>query len=87
MGIAIVIKWLLNTKEQANTLIEQYKKYDTNNHKLLYNAAHIHYYWLKDAVRAEQYLEAYLRTRPKNKKEMPQEVDSDGTVIIGRQPV
>lgn len=83
VGMADCYKMAAQYKEQANTLIEQYKKYDTNNHKLLYNAAHIYYYWLKDAVRAEQYLEAYLRTRPKNKKEMPQEVDSDGTVIIG----
>lgn len=83
VGLADCYKMAARYREQVNTIMEQYKKYDTNNHKLLYNAAYVHYYLLKDAVRAEQCLEAYLKTRPKNPKEDPQEVDSDESPILG----
>lgn len=85
VGLADGYKMTFQYKEQANTLIEQYKKYDTNNHKLLYNAAYIYYYWLKDTDRTEQCLEAYLKTRTKNKKEDQQEVDSNGIPLLGEE--
>lgn len=33
--------------------------------------------------KAERYLTAYLKTRPKNSKDKVQEVDADGVPIIG----
>ena len=69
-------------KEQANILLEQYERYDKNKHKLLYDAAYVYYYSLKNIPKAEQCLKAYLRTRPKNNDKL-QEVDADGVPIIG----
>lgn len=59
------------------------RKYDRQKHKLLYDAAFIYYYYLKDVSKAERYLTAYLKTRPKNSKDKVQEVDADGVPIIG----
>ena len=61
----------------------QYEKYDRQKHKLLYDAAFVYYYYLKDVSKAERYLTAYLKTRPKNSKDKVQEVDADGVPIIG----
>lgn len=83
VGLADCYKMALQFREQANTLLEQYKEYDQNNHKLLYDAAFVYYYQLRDVPKAEQYLEAYLKTRPKSGKGAIQEVDSDGVPIIG----
>ena len=69
--------------DQANTLLTQYEKYDRQKHKLLYDAAFVYYYYLKDVSKAERYLTAYLKTRPKNSKDKVQEVDADGVPIIG----
>lgn len=83
VGLADCYKMALQYREQANTILEQYKEYDRNNHKLLYDAAFVYYYQLRDIPKAEQYLEAYLKTRPKTGKGAVQEVDSDGMPIIG----
>lgn len=69
-------------KEQAETLLKQYEKYDRNKHKLLYEIAFVYYYSLKNKSKAEQYLKAYLRTRPKD-NDKRQAVDADGIPIIG----
>ena len=81
VGLADCYKMANMHKEQANAILEQYKEYDRNKHKLLYDAAFIYYYRLKNISKAEQCLEAYLNTRPKEKQE--QEVDEDGIPIIG----
>lgn len=83
VGLADCYKMDFQYRAQAKTLMEQYREYDRKNHKLLYDAAFVYYYYLKDAGKAEQCLEAYLKTRPKNSKDQPQEVDSDGVPIIG----
>mgnify|MGYP001026719627 FL=1 len=59
--------------DQANALLTQYEKYDRQKHKLLYDAAFVYYYYLKDVSKAERYLTAYLKTRPKNSKDKVQE--------------
>lgn len=83
VGLADCYKMAFQYREQANTLLEQYNEYDRSNHKLLYDAAYIYQYRLNDPTRAERCLEAYLKTRPKNGKDQPQEVDSDGVPILG----
>lgn len=83
VGLADCYKMALRFRDQANTIMEQYREYDPNNHKLLYDAAFVYYYSLKDADKAEQCLEAYLKTRPKNSKDQPQELDSNGVPILG----
>lgn len=69
-------------KQQAEILLEQYERYDNNKHKLLYEAAYVYFYRLKNISKTEQCLKAYLRTRPKNNNKQ-QEVDKDGVPIIG----
>lgn len=81
VGLADCYKMANMYKEQANAILEQYKEYDRNKHKLLYDAAFIYYYRLKNIPKTEQCLEAYLDTRRKEKQK--QEVDEDGIPIIG----
>lgn len=69
-------------KEQIKALQDRYEKYDIENHKLLYDMAYVYYYPLKDKINTERYLEKFLKTRPKNKKEEQPEVDENGTVIL-----
>lgn len=83
VGLADCYKMAFQYTDQANTLLTQYEKYDRQKHKLLYDAAFIYYYYLKDVSKAERYLTAYLKTRPKNSKDKVQEVDADGVPIIG----
>ena len=68
VGLADCYKMAFQYTDQANTLLTQLRKYDRQKHKLLYDAAFIYYYYLKDASKAERYLTAYLKTRPKNSK-------------------
>ena len=75
VGLADCYKMAFQYTDQANTLLTQYEKYDRQKHKLLYDAAFIYYYYLKDVSKAERYLTAYLKTRPKNSKDKVQEVD------------
>lgn len=83
VGLADCYKMAFQYTDQANTLLTQYEKYDRQKHKLLYDAAFVYYYYLKDVSKAERYLTAYLKTRPKNSKDKVQEVDADGVPIIG----
>lgn len=83
VGLADCYKMAFQYTDQANTLLTQYEKYDRQKHKLLYDAAFVYYYYLKDASKAERYLMAYLKTRPKDSKDKAQEMDADGVPVIG----
>ncbi len=80
VGLADCYKMARRYEEQADALITQYNEYDRQKHQLLYNAAFVYYYRLKDLERTEKCLKAYLKTRP---KDLVQEVDADGNPIIG----
>ena len=67
----------------ANSLVTHFVNFVRQKDILLYDAAFIYYYYLKDVSKAERYLTAYLKTRPKNSKDKVQEVDADGVPIIG----
>lgn len=56
-------------KEQIRSIKSRYQKYGKENHKLLYVIAYIYFHNLKDKKNTERYLEAFLKTRPKNEKE------------------
>ncbi|MDE6347630.1 MAG: tetratricopeptide repeat protein [Bacteroides sp.] len=83
VGLADCYKMAQQYADQAKALLTQYEKYDRQKHKLLYDVAFIYYYRLKNVPKAEHYLTAYLKTRPKGDKEKAQEVDADGVPIIG----
>ncbi|MDE5711805.1 MAG: hypothetical protein K2I27_12005 [Bacteroides sp.] len=83
VGLADCYKMALQYANQANALLTQYEKYDRQKHRLLYDVAFIYYYYLKNVPKAEHYLTAYLKTRPKDSKGKAQEVDADGVPIIG----
>lgn len=53
VGLADCYKMAFQYTDQANTLLTQYEKYDRQKHKLLYDAAFIYYYYLKDVSKAE----------------------------------
>lgn len=79
-GLADCYKMAHQYSKQAKALLTQYNEYDRQKHHLLYNVAFIYRYRLKDLEKAEKYLKAYLKTRP---KDMIQEMDEDGNPIIG----
>lgn len=79
-GLTDCYKMAQQYRKQAEAILEQYHKYDNDKHHLLYRAAFIYYYRLKDINNTEKCLKAYLRTRP---KEMVQEMDNEGNPIIG----
>lgn len=83
VGLADCYKMAYQYADQANALLTQYEKYDRQKHKLLYDVAFIYYYYLKNVPKAERYLTAYLKTRPKDSKNKAQEVDADGVPVIG----
>lgn len=70
-------------KEQANIILEHYEKYAPSKHRLLYDAAFVYHYHLKNVSQTERCLEAYLKTRPTSNLKKQQEVDEDGVPIIG----
>lgn len=65
---------------QAATLLEQYYTYDRQKSYLLYKAAQVYYYRLKDPANTEKCLRAYLKTRP---EDLEQEVDASGIPVLG----
>lgn len=83
VGLADCYKMANQYTDQIKALLTQYEKYDSQKHKLLYDVAFVYYYYLKNTPKAEQYLTAYLKTRPKDGKNKVQEVDADGVPIIG----
>ena len=62
---------------------DQYK-YDKTNHKLLYDIA-IDYLFMKDNKNATHYLEAFLKTRPKDTKETAIEIKKKGEVEVNME--
>ena len=62
---------------------DQYK-YDKTNHKLLYDIA-IDYLFMKDNKNATHYLEAFLKTRPKDTKETAIERNKKGEVEVNME--
>lgn len=62
---------------------DQYK-YDKTNHKLLYDIA-IDYLFMKDNKNATHYLEAFLKTRPKDTKETAIEINKKGGVEVNME--
>lgn len=62
---------------------DQYK-YDKANHKLLYDIA-IDYLFMKDNKNATHYLEAFLKTRPKDTKETAIEINKKGEVEVNME--
>lgn len=83
VGLANCYKMAYQYTNQVNALLTQYEKYDRQKHRLLYDAAFVYYHYLQDVSKAEKYLTAYLKTRPKNSKDKAQEVDADGVPVIG----
>ena len=62
---------------------DQYK-YDKTNHKLLYDIA-IDYLFMKDNKNATHYLEAFLKTRPKDTKVTAIEINKKGEVEVNME--
>ena len=54
VGLADCYKMAFQYTDQANTLLTQYEKYDRQKHKLLYDAAFIYYYYLKDVYKVQE---------------------------------
>lgn len=69
-------------QKEIDTKLERYKSYTPQNHKLLYDAALIYEYGLKDTPNAERYLEMFLKTRVKDNRKNEQAADnnSGGTI-------
>lgn len=80
-GLADCCREAGETRKQIKALMQQYK-YAPQAHNLLYKAAFASYYHLKDMDETEKYLEAYLKTRPQDSKNKPQEMTEDGDIVI-----
>ena len=80
-GLANCYKEVGEPQKQIETLMKQYK-YSPEKHSLLYRAAYVSYFRLRDFEATEKYLKAYIKTRPEGSRNLPQEVAEDGTVII-----
>lgn len=72
VGLADCYKAAFMYNEQLKALQTRYQKYDIENHRILYEMAHIYNYCLKDEANTERYLQAFLETRPKEKKDKSQ---------------
>lgn len=84
IGLTDCYKMARMYKEQIKSMQDRYKKYDIENHKLLYDMAFVYQYSLKDKKNAERCLEAFLKTKPKDSEEKP-EMDDKGNVILGKK--
>ena len=62
---------------------ERYQKYDRQNHKILYDMAHLSFSTLKDKKSTERYLEAFLKTRPKEDKIEQAKLNEKGELVLG----
>ena len=65
--------------KQIESMKEQYK-YDKANHRLWYEMAQVYDRSLKDKKSAEQCLEIFLKTKPKEAKEQPAVLNNKGEV-------
>ena len=82
-GLVDCCKLAQDTPKQIQALRELYK-YDKTNHKLLYDIA-IDYLFMKDNKNATHYLEAFLKTRPKDTKETAIEINKKGEVEVNME--
>lgn len=82
VGLADCYKAAEMYNEQIKTLQTRYEKFDTANHKLLYDMAYIYNYRLMDTINAERYLQAFLKTRPKDTKNKSQSMTEEGNILL-----
>lgn len=82
IGMTDCYKMAQMYKEQLASMKERYQKYDRQNHKLLYDMAHLSFAALKDRKSTERYLEAFLKTRPKVDKAEQAELNEKGELIL-----
>lgn len=80
-GLADCCREAAEPRKQIKALMQQYK-YNPHAHYVLYKAAFVSFYHLKDLESTEKYLEAYLKTRPKESKDQPQEMTEEGDIVI-----
>ena len=80
-GLADCCREAAEPRKQIKALMQQYK-YNPQAHYVLYKAAFVSFYHLKDLENTEKYLEAYLKTRPKESKDQPQEMTEEGDIVI-----
>lgn len=85
IGLADSYKAAYMYKEEIKALKTRYEKYDITNHRLLYDIAYAYHYFLKDQENATKYLEAYLKTEPKNTDHTTQDVNKEGDIIMNNQ--
>lgn len=83
IGMTDCYKMAQMYKEQLASMKERYQKYDKQNHKLLYDMAHLSFSALKDKKNTERYLEAFLKTRPKEDKTGQAKLNEKGELILG----
>lgn len=83
IGMTDCYKMAQMYKEQLASMKERYQKYDRQNHKLLYDMAHLSFSALKDKKSAERYLEAFLKTRPKEDKAEQAKLNEKGELVLG----
>ena len=79
VGLIDCYKMARRYREQAESILELYDKYDREKHKLLYDAATVYQYMLKDSRKAEALLVRYLKTKPKTAVQL---FEADGTPVI-----
>lgn len=83
IGMTDCYKMAQMYKEQLASMKERYQKYDRQNHKLLYDMAHLSFSALKDKKSTERYLEAFLKTRPKDDKAEQAKLNEKGELVLG----
>lgn len=83
IGMTDCYKMAQMYKEQLASMKERYQKYDRQNHKLLYDMAHLSFSGLKDKKSTERYLEAFLKTRPKDDKAGQAKLNEKGELVLG----
>lgn len=83
IGMTDCYKMAQMYKEQLASMKERYQKYDKQNHKLLYDMAHLSFTALKDKKSTERYLETFLKTRPKDEKAEQANLNEKGELVLG----
>ena len=83
IGMTDCYKMAQMYKEQLASMKERYQKYDRQNHKILYDMAHLSFSALKDKKSTEHYLEAFLKTRPKDDKTEQAKLNEKGELVLG----
>lgn len=83
IGMTDCYKMAQKYREQIESIKERYQKYDKENHKLLYDMAYVAFYSQKNRESTLRYLEAFLKTRPKEEKEEKIERNENGEIVMG----